>query len=42
MKQQCGTGGAVKAGVIEIQGDQREILKALLEKKNYTVKLAGG
>lgn len=41
-KQLCGTGGAVKAGVIEIQGDQRERLKPVLEGKGYRVKLAGG
>ncbi len=42
MKQHCGTGGALKAGVIEIQGDHRDQLKLFLEKRNYSVKLAGG
>lgn len=41
IKKRTGTGGAVKDFVIEIQGEQREIIKALLEKKGYTVKLAG-
>lgn len=42
LKQRCSTGGAVKAGVIEIQGDHRERLKQILEAEGFTVKLSGG
>jgi translation initiation factor 1 len=42
LKKQCGCGGTVKDFCIEVQTDNREQIKSILEKLNFTVKLAGG
>lgn len=38
LKRACGTGGAVVAGEIELQGELRERLREVLAKKGFLVK----
>lgn len=42
LKKRCGSGGAVRDGVIEVQGDHRDALLVELGRLGYTVKRAGG
>ena len=42
LKSACGTGGTVKSGALEFQGDHREQLVALLASEGFRSKLAGG
>lgn len=42
LKRLCGSGGTVRDGVIEIQGDHRDLLVAELSQRGWTVKRAGG
>jgi translation initiation factor 1 len=42
LRSACGAGGTVKDGVIEVQGEHRDRIVALLEAEGYKVKRAGG
>ena len=42
LKQVCGSGGTVKDGEIEIQGEHRERIAEALQKMGYKTKIAGG
>lgn len=42
LKRRCGSGGTVKEGVIEIQGDHRDAIVVALRARGFDARRAGG
>ncbi len=42
LQKKCGSGGTVRDGVIEIQGEHRDALVEELCRRGYSVKRSGG
>ncbi len=42
LKKRFGCGGTIKNGILELQGDRRDMIQSELEKDGYKIKRVGG
>ncbi len=42
LKQKCGSGGTLRDGIIEVQGEHQDKIVEILEKRGWDVKRSGG